>query len=319
MNSIVAPVAGQDTRRNHALDLLRCVLAIAVVAIHANPLIGLGATANDLLTNGICRIAVPMFFIINGYYIAATHRDAPTFLAWARRLLALYVFWMVVYAPFYLGPAGHSLVQTLKTLVIGYLQLWYVISLLVAGTLLYLTRKLDDSALFQLASVLFLAGVGLQYWSFYSRLPEHFGIYRNGLFFAYPLLTLGYLMRKGFFEGLLRWRTPLLLLGLVAFTGELVAAHAADRPGVGFDIYASLFLICPLIFDVVRRSSAPIQAPYAAKLSSVIYFAHPLGIYLVRRVLHVQYGFAIFAGALVFCAAIHAPLVAASRRWKFLL
>jgi len=54
-------------KRNPALDYLKIVLSILVIAIHITPL-----AIYDIehyIRNGIARTAVPVFYIINGYFL----------------------------------------------------------------------------------------------------------------------------------------------------------------------------------------------------------------------------------------------------------
>lgn len=52
------------SQRNYAFDMIKCIAAFLVVCIHYAPKYNLF----DAYLNAICRIAVPLFFIITGYY-----------------------------------------------------------------------------------------------------------------------------------------------------------------------------------------------------------------------------------------------------------
>lgn len=54
--------------RNVSLDLLKLLMAIMVVALHANFLQEYSLLGSYLLVNGLFRVAVPIFLIINGFY-----------------------------------------------------------------------------------------------------------------------------------------------------------------------------------------------------------------------------------------------------------
>ena len=55
-------------KRKTSIDLLKITLAIFVLLIHCNFLIDYNKALNFLTVQGLFRIAVPLFFIINGFY-----------------------------------------------------------------------------------------------------------------------------------------------------------------------------------------------------------------------------------------------------------
>lgn len=54
--------------RNISVDILKLVLSFMVVGLHTNFLRDLSFPVGYVLKNGFFRMAVPLFFIINGYY-----------------------------------------------------------------------------------------------------------------------------------------------------------------------------------------------------------------------------------------------------------
>ena len=54
--------------RNLSLDYLKVFLAVCVVFLHGGWLYDINELVGYLHVNGLFRIAVPLFFIINGYY-----------------------------------------------------------------------------------------------------------------------------------------------------------------------------------------------------------------------------------------------------------
>ena len=307
--------------RSLALDLLKCVLALAVVAIHSSPLAAVSAGLNSVLINGLCRIAVPTFFVINGFYIAGALRDEASFARYMRRMGSLYLFWMLVYAPFYIAPHGNSLLAILKTVVFGYLHLWYVAALLIAAPALFVVHdKISSRSLAAVAGTLFGLGVAMQYGSYYSGGVQHYTLYRNAVFFGFPFLSIGYLVRVGFFAGLSElWRRQLLVAGMLFLATEIAIAQTRDRIGSAFDMYASLILVCPLLLDKARQIGRKISRDDFSVVSSVIYFAHPWGIKITQRLVHQDVGAEVFLGSLLFCLAIAYPLKRLSLRWPFIL
>lgn len=84
--------------RNIALDLLKLLMAAMVVAIHAEVFKDINQALSYFTVYGVFRIAVPVFLLINGFYFFQTLRDNRVTI-WFKRLIALYLFWMLIYAP----------------------------------------------------------------------------------------------------------------------------------------------------------------------------------------------------------------------------
>lgn len=61
--------------RNILLDYVKIILSILVITIHMQPLFDYGEFRGWIITHGIARVAVPIFFITGGYYIAGKLDD----------------------------------------------------------------------------------------------------------------------------------------------------------------------------------------------------------------------------------------------------
>jgi surface polysaccharide O-acyltransferase-like enzyme len=90
-------------RRNMRTDAFRLYGMFAVICIHTGPFLdGNAPGALGILINQLSRFAVPMFFILSGYFwidgIQRTRTDPLSFsMKSARRLLQLWLFWNAVY------------------------------------------------------------------------------------------------------------------------------------------------------------------------------------------------------------------------------
>ena len=52
-----------------SIDKFRIIAAILIIAIHTYPLISINETLDFAFTHVFCRIGVPMFLMITGYFI----------------------------------------------------------------------------------------------------------------------------------------------------------------------------------------------------------------------------------------------------------
>ena len=277
--------------RNLSIDLLKILMALMVVALHAGFLKETNSTASYLVSNSLFRMAVPIFLLINGYYFHLVI-SGNSLMSWCKRILLLYVFWMLVYSYFWLSDAELSpfgLAMQIKDIVIGYHHLWYLPAMLGAGVILYACRHYSSQTLVMLVAGLYAMGVLIQYAGNYHLLASGFGdkllntywIYRNFIFFGFPFFTLGYLLRTtDFIDAIPQGRLTLLLgVAWLVLLLEVIANYYLLPKAEGFDMFASLLFLCPLAFAWANRSNLPDTRNIAKALalySAAIYFVHPL-------------------------------------------
>jgi hypothetical protein len=303
--------------RNSVIDLLKLVLALMVVGIHADLFIETSKSVNHILADGIFRLAAPIFFVINGYYLSSCLKESNSFFIWAKKIMFLYCFWMFVYSPFYfhLIKSNNTLVFFAKAVfmfLIGYHHLWYVAALICAGFLLFFLRNVKHHILITLAIILFSLGSFIQYIAYYQyniTLPYLF--YRNFLFFAFPLLTIGHLIRREYFSNLesSSFIKKILLGGMIIFAIEVLFSYLFRSKEIGFDIYLSLIIICPLIFLMIKKCRFFVGIASLSKISSEIYFIHPLLISACLNILHMPIGSWLFFMAIALCFMIYKPII----------
>lgn len=76
--------------RNISLDILKVFLAMLVVLIHCSFLSDYNHLFSYLIIQGISRIAVPVFFIINGYFFfEVIERDS--YKLWFKKNIFFYI------------------------------------------------------------------------------------------------------------------------------------------------------------------------------------------------------------------------------------
>jgi surface polysaccharide O-acyltransferase-like enzyme len=126
--------------RNITLDYFKLFLSVLVIIIHT-PLIfsGNGKELSEwLIHDGITRIAVPCFFIINGYFIGEQILDGKFVKKYATRLLFIYIVWTTIYCVNFYDESIRRLFVFCLT---GYLHLWYVVALIAGTVILYFFKK----------------------------------------------------------------------------------------------------------------------------------------------------------------------------------
>ncbi|MGC5701071.1 acyltransferase family protein [Pseudomonas sp. NFXW11] len=318
---------------NANLDALKVLLAIMVVALHCKLLGGNYTWAGYLLCNGLFRVAVPTFFIVNGYYLYQTLNGGHSFAQWFKRGLLIYLFWMLVYSPQYVDPATVAslggLLGIVKKLLIGYFHLWYLLGMLGGGVLLLVLRKRSSTVLIGLALAAFLTGLGLQYARVYVEFAngfvQHFNqndyTARNFLFMGFPFMAIGFLCARHQLAQRFSRRSLWcwLVLGLAAIFGE-AALNFALRADVeqNFDFLLSLLVIAPALFLLPLAYFRAGHSNFSAKLSSAVYYLHPWFIYGALG-LGMAYGNLMALLVLLLAFGVAPLLVLASRRVAFIL
>ncbi|WHZ39953.1 hypothetical protein QNM34_18295 [Rahnella bonaserana] len=128
-------MAENSNKRNQLTDVFRLVLILMVIAIHAGIF-----SANSLLSfytvDGFFRVAVPVFFIINGFYFQKQVTDFFKFKKWFKRVVLLFVSWQVIYLPLYLPVRdinANHLAVFFSELIFGYHHLWYIAAMAMGG------------------------------------------------------------------------------------------------------------------------------------------------------------------------------------------
>ena len=266
--------------RNITLDCFKIFLSILVITIHLGArLIDSHPLWNWFISQGIARIAVPCFFIINGYYLAKKINDFNATKKYILHLLVIYTTWFFLYTLFY--TKQFNLVTLLQDFLLGSLHLWYVISLICGCILLFVLKKRirNDHILLFFVILLFFTGIVLEKMKVDVR---------NGLFIGFPFVFLGYYIKSK--ESLVSKIKDIYLIPftLLCCTMLLIESFFAFRAYIAHDIYISLIILCPLIFILILKHS--IYRPnnnylmILGSIASAIYFIHPFIILFLSNI-----------------------------------
>jgi surface polysaccharide O-acyltransferase-like enzyme len=269
--------------RNISLDVLKIVLACMVVGIHADFLADITQIGSFLTVNGIFRAAVPIFFIINGFFFYVTYTRGKT-LFWLKRVLYLYIFWMTFYAYFWFDMQNISLLYLLKTVLIGYWHLWYLSSLLGAGILVAFLNKMPLKWILTLIAVTFMSGVAIQYLGNYhiianptiDKIFNTLYVHRNLIFSALPFFFTGFIINKLELHQKMPISLSLLLavLGVFLLIGESYFNYMNPLNDGEFDNLISLIVVAPAIFILFVKIDVKGKGKKLALYANGIYFIH---------------------------------------------
>ncbi|SOC57463.1 Surface polysaccharide O-acyltransferase, integral membrane enzyme [Chromohalobacter canadensis] len=279
-------------QRNMSLDVLKLILAIIVVISHGQVLVGYSDLGYQLTVQGGFRIVVPIFMMVSGYFFISVIRSKSLTL-WLKKVVPMYLFWMLVYAYFWLDASAvtpYEILRLLRVAVMGYYHLWFLSALIGAAILLYTLRNLPLKALLVMALGLYGMGMFFIYAGHYhlfvgTPLDVLFNekwFYRNFLFFGFPFFCTGYLLRR--WEGLRQWDRRYYMLwsmgGMLLLMGESYLNYLGFDGPRGFDMYVSLLVVCPGLFLWVSSMQLPGDSTSLAYYATALYFIHPLFISL---------------------------------------
>lgn len=264
-----------SVERGSAVDPLRMLLAIFVIGVHTGFPDGLPDMVKQVLVNGIYRTAVPVFAVISGYFFLGAIRSGRAG-RYLRRILVLYLLWMVIYLPRYV-PAIDSAEQIFRLWFFGYFHLWFLPGILFAGlAVLTLARcQAGPRAIAGLAAGSALAGLVLQHMVLTGRLEVPVEAYRNGVFVIFPYFATGYLLALGRDRiRLPRRRGMIVAACLLAVMAESLIWRGVAGGLHGIDNMLSQHVAAPVLFLVALDAQGWRGGKRIAVLSAFTYFLH---------------------------------------------
>ena len=302
-----------------------------VVGIHSKIFADYSPLLSYITVNGLFRLAVPIFFIINGFYFYNSIIGGRV-QSWFFRCFALYLCWMIIYSPFWVySPAGDfsSPSRIAINFFVGYKHLWYLPGMLGAAFVLYFVRNKSMSLTLLLATLLYFSGVLIQYLGNYNFFKnyvildkifnEHW-VHRNFLLFGFPLFFVGYCVNKFSLDGKISLKANIFLV--IVFTCFLLLESyinfSDERRSGGFDNYISLIFLAPLVFSLFQKIKINFGGKYVALIAASIYFAHMIFVDIFEKYFNISetwLGFLVLLASL----AISPILIIINARVKYIL
>ncbi len=315
--------------RNMSVDAMKVTLAVMVVGIHTHFLSEVNQLVSYVLNQGLFRVAVPIFFIINGYYFSTAITSGKA-ASWLKKIVVLYLCWMGIYLFEWWELDEFSffgLAKNVHTIIFGYFHLWYLPATVGAAMLISLFRRLSARYLAALIICTFSIGVFGQYAgnfhfaesSAIDRVLNMGWVYRNFLFCGLPFFGIGYMLATGKFESNITHAQALLgaSVGIFLVLAESYTNYILIGKGENFDLLFSLIFACPAIFIFIKKIPLEGDGRLYSLCASGIYFVHPLSMSLLWG-----YGFrglALVGAVLLFSLVATAGLIFMNRKLKFLL
>lgn len=281
------------------IDVARFVVSFLVIAIHISPFININQEFNFFFTRILGRIAVPLFFMITGYFVIdGCLKDKNKLKKYTIKILKIYLFCIILYLPIniYMGSFKNiDIITILKDFFINgtLYHLWYFPALIVGVWITYyLVKKLGRKKALIATILLYIIGVfGDSYYgitimnqitkNIYELIFNIFDYTRNGLFYVPIFICLGHIVKTDTRKNTkLNLLYALLFFILISVEGSILHYYNLQRHDSMYLFLLPLmyFLFCYLM-DHSKTSNKKIR-----NIATYIYIFHPLFIVGIRFV-----------------------------------
>ncbi len=290
-----------------SMDMFRIIAAILIVAVHTFPLVSINETADFVFTHVICRIGVPFFLMITGFFILPKAiEDKNKLIKYLIKIAKIYVICMILYLPvnIYAGQLkGIGVIDVLKDIFINgtFYHLWYFPALILGMIITYFLAKHFNKKIVGIcAIVLYIVGVfGDSYFGISSKILVISNIYsgifavseytRNGLFYAPMFLFLGYIFNN--LELKISKKNNIIFvvisLILMILEGLILRKFSLQKhDSMYFMLIPAMFFVFNIILQGNEENNKKLRG-----IATIIYIIHPIFIIIVRgagKVLHLE-------------------------------
>lgn len=276
------------------LDTFRFIACFLIVAIHIYPFATINSEVDYYFTHVFCRIGVPLFLMITGYFILP--KDINTLKKYTIKIIKIYLLCILIYLP--INIYAHQLqslsfLDLVKNVFLNgtFYHLWYFPALILGLWITYfLIKYINKKLVWVIVIILYIIGVlGDSYYGtlvsflpllkFYNIIFNIFDYTRNGLFYVPIFLMLGYSFKE---KG--KANNKLLVVGLIiSFVFMFLESyflHIYDlqrHDSMYIFLVPIMYYLFSLIIYNTNGSNKKLRS-----LATIIYIIHPLVIIVIR-------------------------------------
>lgn len=207
----------------YAVDVFKFICSILVVIIHVSPFKNSPWQIGFIFENVIARLAVPFFFVCNGYFVFRkidyNNIDFNKIKYTILKMIRLYFLWSIIYIPYfidkYINSQNNEVNKFLKFfidfLILGTTShLWYLFAVCISFGIIYifLRKKITIKYIFIFSLIFYMLGLVIDAYyeipnifsssqidfDLFIILNNNFPFSRNGLFFALVFVCIGILL-----------------------------------------------------------------------------------------------------------------------------
>ena len=291
-------------KRIKNFDYLKYICSILVIGIHTTPLFDNGVCGggigNFIFSDIVCRIAVPIFAVLSGFFILEA--GSSKIKRYIVHILKVYAVWSLIYLPINIitSTPQKPLTFICECIFVGtFSHLWYLPALCFGFMLVrVLRRRFSLIVVLGISLVLYLFGLfGDSYFNILSDgiikqtlalTLKLFFTTRNGLFYIPIWLYMSGFIRRYYF--VFEKRKKALIIALVPLFVLLLCEglllYKSNPRDTNY--YFSLIVLVPCIVVSVLFLSVKClkgNSAFWGKASSLIYYSHYCLLYGVNYVL----------------------------------
>ena len=293
-------------KKQMSMDKFRIVCAILIVAIHIYPLASINENLDFAFTHIFCRIGVPFFLMISGFFVLPkAMENRKILLKYTLKILIIYAISIILFLPIniYSGKFQQlNVLGVLKEITITgtFYHLWYFPALLLGIWIVYAILKGIKNIKLQYFIVIILFIIGLfgdSYYKISEQIPlirkcyevlfQVFNYTRNGLFYVPIFLYLGYRLRKKDFK--ISKKNNIIFLAifivLMIIEGMILHYYKIQKHD---SMYIMLIPTMLFLFNLFKNEKQE-NRKNLRNISTIMYITHPVFIIVVRGVAKVMH------------------------------
>lgn len=283
-----------------SIDKFRILAAILIIAIHIFPLASINETLDYIFTHVVCRIGVPFFLIVTGYFVLPKAlEDKNKLIKYTLKIIKVYAMCIVIYLPInlYAGQLKDiTIIEAIKNVLINgtFYHLWYFPAVILGVWLTYfLIKKFNKKIIGIVVSILYIIGIfGDSYFGISQKFAITSNLYkgifkiadytRNGLFFAPIFLYLGYNFNntKNKISQNKSAIFAIISMFFMIFEGlTLKYFNIQKHDSMYFMLVPTMFFLFNTLVQNNNENNKKLR-----NISTIIYIIHPMFIILIRGV-----------------------------------
>lgn len=309
------------------IDILRLFFAICVVIVHTSAFYSVNNTLFFIINMGLCRIAVPFFFIVSGYFLYnKIHLKSETSNT-LKKMLKFY-FLCVLLEVITLTPIIKIINRDIWNLSVSAIvgktifsglsgSFWYIFSLILSIFIISpLIKKDKIISCFIIGIILYLIG---------SAGSCYYGIFKNTIFdtltkfytsifilpqigftVAIPFLSMGLLINKYKLNEKFKHSGLIIIVFVLFLIFESFLLNTKDI-ATGVDMYLSLLFLVPLILIWAinhKKNIPPKFSNMCRDYSSKIYCIHQIIMYWLLTIFPYTFKNTVLRFAITFLVTI---------------
>lgn len=291
-----------------SLDKFRLIAAILIIAVHTYPLSSINENIDFVFTHIFCRIGVPIFLMITGYFILPKAiENRKNLVKYTIKILKIYAICIILFLPvdIYAGKLkGIGILQIFKAIFLDgtFYHLWYFPALILGIWITYFIIKniKSNKTTFFIVLILFIIGLfGDSYYGITEKLSITKNIYeiifkifnytRNGIFYVPIFLYLGYIIKSKKIKIDRNKNLIFILIFTILMIVEGLILHHFNLQRHD-SMYIMLIPTMIYVFNFIIQNNNE-NNKRLRNIATTIYVMHPMFIIVVRgiaKIVHLQ-------------------------------